>query len=85
MQTYITQQGDTWDAIAFKFFGEEKYMKEIIEANWPLLDTLIFPYGIKINIPEIEEAGDDDAPFWRSDDAEDAKTFSPTEEVGDNE
>ena len=84
MQTYITQQGDTWDSIAFKFFGNEKYMKEIIEANWPLLDILVFSYGTEIKIPDIEEETDDDAPFWRSDDAEDSTSFSPTEEVSDD-
>lgn len=36
--TYTTIQGDTWDLIAYKLYGEEKYMKNLIEANWPLLD-----------------------------------------------
>jgi phage tail protein X len=43
--TYTTIQGDTWDLIAYKLYGEEKYMKNLIEANWPLLDVLIFPSG----------------------------------------
>lgn len=40
--TYTTIQGDTWDLISFKLFGSEKYMKNLIEANWPLLETLVF-------------------------------------------
>ena len=31
--TYTTIQGDTWDLIAYKLYGEEKYMKNLIEAN----------------------------------------------------
>ena len=34
--TYTTIQGDTWDLIAYKLYGEEKYMKNLIEANCPM-------------------------------------------------
>ena len=65
--TYKTTQGDTWDLIAYKLFGSEKYMKNLIEANWPLLDVLIFPYGIELTVPDLPEEQDDDLPFWRND------------------
>ena len=32
--TYTTIQGDVWDLIAYKLYGDEKYMKNLIEANW---------------------------------------------------
>lgn len=73
--TYITQQGDTWDLISHKFFGEEKYMKYLIEANWPLVDIMIFSSGTEIIVPDIPEDADEDAPFWRSGDAEDLEEF----------
>lgn len=44
-EKYITEQGDTWDLIAYKLYGEERYMKNLIEANWPLLDILVFSAG----------------------------------------
>lgn len=65
--TYKTIQGDTWDLIAYKLFGSEKYMKNLIEANWPLLDVLIFPSGIELTVPDHPEEQDDDLPFWRND------------------
>ena len=66
MSTYTTIQGDTWDLISFRVFGEEKYMRYLIEANWDLADVLSFSPGIKINIPELPEEIDEDAPFWRT-------------------
>lgn len=65
--TYKTIQGDTWDLIAYKLFGSEKCMKNLIEANWPLLDVLIFPSGIELTVPDLPEEQDDDLPFWRND------------------
>lgn len=63
---YTTIQGDTWDSIAYKLFGAEKYMKNLIEANQELLEILIFSSGITINVPEIPKEETEDAPIWRS-------------------
>lgn len=63
--TYTTIQGDTWDLISFKLFGSEKYMKNLIEANWPLLETLVFSSGTVITVPDLPEESDEDAQFWR--------------------
>ena len=32
-QVYKTEAGDTWDLIAFKLFGNENLMKELLEEN----------------------------------------------------
>ena len=72
MRTYTTIQGDTFDSIAFRMFGDEAYMEKLIKANWEHADTLVFSSGTTLIIPEIEESSvDDDAPFWRADDDED--------------
>lgn len=63
---YTTIQGDTWDSIAYKLFGAEKYMKNLIETNQELLEILIFSSGITINVPEIPKEETEDAPIWRS-------------------
>ena len=63
--TYTTIQGDTWDLISFRLLGSEKYMKNLIEANWPLLETLVFSSGTVITVPDLPEESDEDAPFWR--------------------
>lgn len=68
MSTYVTSQGDTWDLIAYKVLGAERYMKDIIEANLPLSDTLVFSTGTELVIPDIPETRTEDLPFWHSDD-----------------
>lgn len=65
---YTTIQGDTWDSIAYKLYGDEKYMKDLIEANWPLLETLVFSSGTVITVPDLPAETDDGLPFWRSED-----------------
>ncbi len=83
--TYTTVQGDTWDLIAYKLYGEEKYMKYLIEANWPLLDVLIFSSGTVLTVPELPEKANEDVPFWRSDVDEDEEIYSDTEDMQENE
>jgi phage tail protein X len=84
MDVYVTIQGDTWDSLAYELYGDEKYMQLLIEANWSLLDILVFPSGVEINVPEIPDETDEDAPFWRQDDEdEDEDYYSSVEEVED--
>ena len=54
MNKYTTVQGDMWDAIAYKIFGNELYMNELLEANETYRNTAIFPAGITLNIPDIK-------------------------------
>lgn len=84
--TYTTIQGDTWDLIAYDLYGDESYMKTLIEANWDYIDTMVFESGVVLNVPEIAESADDDAPFWRSDDTDsDTESYSQTEEDDEDE
>ena len=76
--TYTTIQGDTWDLIAYKLYGEEKYMKN-------LLDVLIFPSGTVLTVPDLPEEVDEDAPFWRSDNDENEEYYSDTEDMEEDE
>jgi phage tail protein X len=71
--TYTTIQGDTWDLIAYKMYGDEKYMRYLIEANYPQIDTLVFSSGTVLTVPELPEEPDEDAPYWRSDDDEETE------------
>ncbi len=65
MGKYETIQGDTWDAIAFKVYGEEKYMRYLMEANWSLLDIMMFSDGNILEVPDLPEETDEDIPDWR--------------------
>lgn len=84
MSTYETIQGDTWDSIAYKLFGDEKYMENLIVANWPLLDILVFSSGTIINVPDLPDEIDSDLPFWRQEDDDEEET-GYEEEDGDVE
>ena len=57
MKKYITKQGDTWDLIAFKLWpklGAEFLMSDLIEVNLDYVNTVIFPGGVELNVPEID-------------------------------
>ena len=69
MERVSTIQGDTWDTIAKRVYGDERKAQVLMEAreNIRLLDIQIFPAGISIATPEItaETAVMDDLPDWR--------------------
>ena len=42
MTSYTTIQGDMWDLIAYKVYGNERYINLLLEANQKLRNTAIF-------------------------------------------
>lgn len=79
-KTYTTVQGDTWDLIAYRFYGAEKYMRYLYEANWTYADVLVFSSGTVLTIPDLPEETDEDAPFWRQKEEDDGASYSAAEE-----
>lgn len=65
MHQYITIQGDTWDLIAKKVYGDERKLDTLMQNNFQLLDYTVFPSGIKLNIsaPKVNE--ESSLPEWR--------------------
>lgn len=64
--TYTTVLGDTWDMIAFKVYGKEKYAKELVEANLKYIEIVIFSAGTVLVIPDIKETVDySSLPPWK--------------------
>ena len=65
--TYTTKQGDTWDMIAFRVYGDMKYTGWLMQNNFPHLDIFVFDAGVVLQTPELPEseqlAG---APVWRT-------------------
>lgn len=55
MAKYTTCQGDMWDSISYKIYGNEKHIDKLIEANEKYRFETIFSAGIIINVPEIDE------------------------------
>lgn len=67
MGTYMTIQGDTWDYIAFKLYGDAFMIKPLLDANTSYLDMVIFPSGMILNVPELAQSyfEDQNLPPWR--------------------
>lgn len=72
---YITSQGDTWDYIAWRVYGDEYQAPLLLQANPQYLTIYLFDAGVRIWCPETEAAGslEDDSealPDWRMADGE---------------
>lgn len=66
--TITTVQGDTWDTIAQRAYGNTLRTQNLMEAreNIRLLDFQVFPAGIVVTAPEVMESEImDDLPEWR--------------------
>lgn len=64
---YETVQGDTFDIIAKKFYGNENRIDILIEHNKNYLDTVFFAAGVEIFIPDLppNKIRTDGLPPWR--------------------
>lgn len=66
---YTTVQGDTWDVIAFKVYGDELKAQQLMQSreNIELLDYQTFPAGITVFCPVILDGdeGRGELPEWR--------------------
>lgn len=65
MDIYTTTLGDTWDKIAFKVYGEEKYMHELMEANPDMIKTIFFEANIRVICPDIPIPLNAKLPPWK--------------------
>ena len=64
-KTYTTIQGDMWDLIAYKVYGRETCMTQLLESNPDHNKTVIFPQGIAIACPDIELPRTSILPPWK--------------------
>jgi phage tail protein X len=61
---YTTELNDTWDLIAFKVYGNEKYTKELFKANPELTKIVFFPSNILVVVPKISKSQIGGVPPW---------------------
>ena len=64
-RVYKTIQGDTWDGIAVKVYGDEKYMNEWLEANQAYREIIIFPANVSLSLPDIQTQTTTILPPWK--------------------
>lgn len=66
VNTYRTVQGDMWDSIAYAQLGSISHTDKLINANLQYRDYYIFPAGITLILPEVEEtAAASSLPPWK--------------------
>lgn len=64
--TYTTQQGDMWDSISHKLYGDVKFTDVLINANLEFRYVYIFSEGVVLSVPDVEERiTADDLPPWK--------------------
>lgn len=62
---YKTVDGDTWDIIAKKVYGDERKADALMENNVQLLDIFVFSAGTEVETPEITQEEITALPPWR--------------------
>lgn len=68
MATITTRQGDTWDILAKRAYGNELFMDVLIKANIFERKTVIFPAGVVLEVPEIDTTSmeyETNLPVWK--------------------
>lgn len=63
--THITTEGERWDQLAARYYGDSRRYKPIIDANPHVPITPSLASGLKLAIPLLErEAVTEDLPPW---------------------
>ncbi|MCM1217498.1 MAG: tail protein X [Lachnospiraceae bacterium] len=62
---YATIAGDTWDIVSYKTLGSEMHKNAILEENIAYRETVVFPAGVSLVIPDIEPGVSEDLPPWK--------------------
>lgn len=64
-KTYTTISGDMWDKIAYEQMGSVLYTDKLIRANAEYAALFIFPAGVVLSIPEVEDEPSMELPPWK--------------------
>lgn len=65
MNKYITVQGDMWDSIAKKVYGDERHMNLLLQQNRDYRDYVIFPADIALQCPTVNMKKSRRMPPWK--------------------
>jgi len=64
-KTYKTLSGDMWDKIAYEQMGSVLYTDKLIRANAEYAALFVFPAGVVLTIPEVEDEANMELPPWK--------------------
>lgn len=63
---YTTTQGDVWDLISYRVYGDEGFIAQLIAANPEHRHSVVMPSGIDLVIPDVpEESPATSLPPWK--------------------
>lgn len=65
VKTYRTISGDMWDKIAYEEMGSSFYVDRLMKANPEYLHYFVFPAGIVLTIPAVQEEAAVELPLWK--------------------
>lgn len=65
LKTYTTVQGDMWDSIAYKCYSDEAGINALMDANDDYIDTVVFPAGVTLTVPDYTKLVTSTLPPWR--------------------
>ena len=51
-KTYRTVQGDTFDSVAYRLWGEPRLAHLLMRANPSFMEVVIFSGGVELAVPE---------------------------------
>lgn len=60
---YICSAGETFDTVALKVYGHERYAAQLLEANPLLVSQLIFDGGEEVLLPVVEVSEEADGGY----------------------
>ena len=64
-KVYTTISGDMWDQIAYKQMGSVLYTDKLIKANADYATMFVFPAGVVLTIPEVEDKENMELTPWK--------------------
>lgn len=64
---HITQEGERWDTIAYRYYGDAALLSPLAEANEHLQLLPVLPAGLPVRVPlvsDTEALATQDLPPW---------------------
>ena len=65
LKTYETVLGEMGDSIAYKCYGDEAGINVLMSANEEYIDTVVFPAGVTLTVPDYTKPVTSTLPPWR--------------------
>lgn len=65
MNTMKTVRGETFDSLALKLYGDEKYAAYLLAANPELCHLMQFGGGENVRIPDVDTEEASSLPPWK--------------------